>query len=85
MSGVKGAQVELPIAAADRTAAATPVAAATAAAQPATSLSQDEWRKLARRARWLSWASLAYMGVEGAVAIAAGLVAGSIALIGFGV
>lgn len=77
--------MELPIAAADRTAAATPVAAATADARPPASLSQDEWRKLARRARWLSWASLAYMGVEGAVAIAAGLVAGSIALVGFGV
>jgi divalent metal cation (Fe/Co/Zn/Cd) transporter len=38
----------------------------------------------ARKAKWLSWASLAYMAVEGAVAIVAGIVAGSIALIGFG-
>jgi divalent metal cation (Fe/Co/Zn/Cd) transporter len=38
----------------------------------------------ANKARWLSWASLAYMAVEGAVAIIAGIVAGSIALIGFG-
>jgi divalent metal cation (Fe/Co/Zn/Cd) transporter len=38
----------------------------------------------ARKARWLSWASLVYMAFEGAVAIAAGIVAGSIALIGFG-
>jgi divalent metal cation (Fe/Co/Zn/Cd) transporter len=40
--------------------------------------------RLARRARWLSWLSLAWMTVEGAVAIAAGVVAGSIALVGFG-
>jgi divalent metal cation (Fe/Co/Zn/Cd) transporter len=40
--------------------------------------------RLASRARMLSWLSLAWMTVEGAVAIAAGLVAGSIALIGFG-
>lgn len=39
---------------------------------------------LARRARVLSWLSLLWMSVEGAVAIAAGLAAGSIALIGFG-
>jgi divalent metal cation (Fe/Co/Zn/Cd) transporter len=38
----------------------------------------------ARKAKWLSWASLAYMVVEGVVAVAAGIVAGSIALIGFG-
>jgi divalent metal cation (Fe/Co/Zn/Cd) transporter len=38
----------------------------------------------ARKAKWLSWASLGYMAVEGAVAIVAGIVAGSIALIGFG-
>ncbi len=38
----------------------------------------------ARRARILSWASLAYMTVEGGVAIAAGVVAGSVALVGFG-
>jgi divalent metal cation (Fe/Co/Zn/Cd) transporter len=41
-------------------------------------------RRLARRARVLSWLSLAWMTVEGAVAIAAGIVAGSVALIGFG-
>src|SRR5215218_9769032 len=40
--------------------------------------------RLARRARMLSWLSLAWMGVEGAVAILAGLAAGSVALIGFG-
>jgi divalent metal cation (Fe/Co/Zn/Cd) transporter len=40
--------------------------------------------RLARRARFLSWLSLLWMTVEGAVAIFAGIVAGSIALIGFG-
>jgi divalent metal cation (Fe/Co/Zn/Cd) transporter len=39
----------------------------------------------ARKAKWLSWASLLYMALEGAVAIVAGIVAGSIALIGFGI
>jgi len=39
---------------------------------------------LARRARWLSWLSLFWMTIEGTVAIAAGVAAGSIALIGFG-
>ena len=38
----------------------------------------------ARKAKWLSWASLAYMTIEGIVAVIAGIVAGSIALIGFG-
>jgi divalent metal cation (Fe/Co/Zn/Cd) transporter len=43
-----------------------------------------EYLRLARRAKLLSWASLGYMAVEGIVAIVAGIVAGSIALIGFG-
>jgi hypothetical protein len=38
----------------------------------------------ARKAKWLSWASLIYMAMEGIVAVVAGIVAGSIALIGFG-
>jgi divalent metal cation (Fe/Co/Zn/Cd) transporter len=40
---------------------------------------------LARRARLLSWLSLGWMTIEGAVAIGAGIVAGSIALVGFGI
>ena len=44
-----------------------------------------DYLRLARRARWLSWASLGYMAVEGLVAVVAGIVAGSIALIGFGI
>jgi divalent metal cation (Fe/Co/Zn/Cd) transporter len=55
--------------------------AATVVAAPRSS----EWLRLARRARMLSWISLALIGAEGAVAIAAGIAAGSIALIGFGI
>jgi divalent metal cation (Fe/Co/Zn/Cd) transporter len=52
-------------------------------AAPAASV-DDERLRLAKRARLLSWLSLAWMTMEGAVAILAGLAAGSIALIGFG-
>ena len=45
----------------------------------------EEWLRAARRARLLSWISLAWMGTEGLVGIAAGLIAGSIALTGFGI
>ena len=44
-----------------------------------------EYLRLARRAKLLSWASLGYMALEGIVAVVAGIVAGSIALIGFGI
>jgi divalent metal cation (Fe/Co/Zn/Cd) transporter len=44
-----------------------------------------ERERLATRVRRLSWFSLAYMTAEGAIAIAAGIVAGSVALVGFGV
>ena len=43
------------------------------------------WLVLARRAKWLSWLSLVLITAEGGVAIAAGIMAGSIALIGFGI
>ncbi len=43
-----------------------------------------ERERLVRRARLLAAAGLAWHGVEAAVAIGAGIVAGSIALIGFG-
>ncbi len=45
---------------------------------------REERLRLARRARGLSWLSLAWMTVEGTVAILAGIAAGSVALIGFG-
>jgi divalent metal cation (Fe/Co/Zn/Cd) transporter len=57
------------------------------AAPPARStaaVSRERYRQLARRVRLLSWLSLGAMTVEGVVAILAGAVAGSIALIGFG-
>jgi divalent metal cation (Fe/Co/Zn/Cd) transporter len=44
-----------------------------------------ERTRLAGRARLLSWFSLGWMTVEGAVGIAAGFVAGSVALVGFGI
>jgi divalent metal cation (Fe/Co/Zn/Cd) transporter len=49
-------------------------------------LGQDRDRRaiLGRRARWLALASVAYNGVEAAVALAAGAVASSVALVGFG-
>ena len=40
-----------------------------------------EWLRLARRARLLAWASLAWLTIEGTVGVVAGLIAGSIALI----
>jgi divalent metal cation (Fe/Co/Zn/Cd) transporter len=46
---------------------------------------RDEvWHGDARRARLLAWVSLAWMTVEGAVGVAAGIAAGSVALVGFG-
>jgi divalent metal cation (Fe/Co/Zn/Cd) transporter len=53
-------------------------------AQPPRALNQETYRGLASRAKALSWASLAYMTLEGAIAILAGVLAGSVALIGFG-
>jgi divalent metal cation (Fe/Co/Zn/Cd) transporter len=47
-------------------------------------IDRETYARLARRAKLLSWLSLAWMTVEGAVAIGAGLAASSIALIGFG-
>jgi hypothetical protein len=47
-------------------------------------LSRERYAQVARRVRLLSWLSLAWMSAEGAVAITAGILAGSIALVGFG-
>ena len=47
-------------------------------------ISAGERDRLVRRAKALSWLSLAWMTVEGAVAITAALAAGSVALLGFG-
>ena len=54
---------------------------------PAGSVSpppSQEWLRLARLAKRLAWASLAWLTVEGTVGVVAGFVAGSIALVGFG-
>ena len=57
----------------------------TAAATPGTRLPEGEYRRLAGRVKLLSWLSLGWMTVEGGVAILAGILAGSIALVGFGI
>ena len=52
--------------------------------EPSAPARSSAWHAAARRARLLSWLSLAWMGAEGAIAITAGVLAGSIALISFG-
>ena len=54
------------------------------AARPVATVAPERYRELARRVKLLSWLSLGAMSVEGFVAIAAGIMAGSIALVGFG-
>jgi divalent metal cation (Fe/Co/Zn/Cd) transporter len=49
-----------------------------------SALAPAERDRLIFRAKALSWLSLAYMTVEGAVAITAAVLAGSVALLGFG-
>lgn len=53
--------------------------------QPLPLARSAEWRAAANRAKLLSWLSLVWMGAEGAVALTAGLMAGSIALVSFGI
>jgi divalent metal cation (Fe/Co/Zn/Cd) transporter len=48
------------------------------------SVGVDRYRELASRARLLSWLSLGVMSLEGIVSLVAGIMAGSIALVGFG-
>jgi divalent metal cation (Fe/Co/Zn/Cd) transporter len=62
--------------------AATELSVATVA--PAVAGRSEEWLQLAHRARLLSWLSLAWLTVEGTVAIVAGLISGSVALLAFG-
>lgn len=52
---------------------------------PTAAVPDAERLRLARRVKLLSWASLGWMTIEGAVAIIAGIAAGSVALIGFGI
>ena len=58
---------------------------APAAPSAPTGMTRRERERLAARVRLLSWASLAYMTLEGGIAILAGILAGSVALIGFGI
>ena len=55
-----------------------------ASARPGPAPGTEEWLRLARVARILSWLTLGWLGIEAAVAIAAAVVAGSVALLGFG-
>jgi len=50
----------------------------------ATQQATEDRRKLERQARLLAWGGIGYHVLEAAVALGAGLAAGSIALIGFG-
>jgi divalent metal cation (Fe/Co/Zn/Cd) transporter len=43
----------------------------------------ERWLRNARYARWLAWASLAWMAAEGVIGLIAGFAAGSIALVGW--
>jgi divalent metal cation (Fe/Co/Zn/Cd) transporter len=52
--------------------------------RPVADIAPERYRELARRVRLLSWLSLGAMSIEGVVAIVAGIMAGSISLIGFG-
>jgi divalent metal cation (Fe/Co/Zn/Cd) transporter len=55
------------------------------AAAPSAAPARDaDWLRAARMALLLSWASLFYMGIEGAVGVWQGVAAGSIALVGWG-
>jgi divalent metal cation (Fe/Co/Zn/Cd) transporter len=61
-----------------------PLAVPAPAARSVAAISPERYRELARRVKLLSWLSLAAMSVEGVVALIAGIAAGSIALVGFG-
>ena len=54
------------------------------AARPAWVVDPDERARLGRRAQLLAAASVGYNLVEAVIAVTAGLVAGSVALVGFG-
>ena len=54
-----------------------------ASCPPPGSSKNERWLQNARYARWLAWASLAWMTAEGVIGLAAGFAAGSIALVGW--
>ena len=53
--------------------------------RPVAAVDRATYRRLAGRVKLLSWFSLGYMALEGGIAILAGVLAGSVALIGFGI
>ncbi len=61
----------------------SPIELRTTTPAPARVSRDAGWLRAARLARWLAWASLAWMTVEGAVGLTAGFTAGSIALVGW--
>lgn len=52
-----------------------------ATAAPVAPVRDAGWLRAARQAKWLAWASLAWMGVEGGVGIVAGIQANSIGVL----
>jgi divalent metal cation (Fe/Co/Zn/Cd) transporter len=54
-------------------------------APDSSTVGPQERERLIDRAKALSWLSLGWMAIEGAIGIAAALVAGSVALLGFGI
>lgn len=63
--------------------AADPESCCASCASPRTASKDDRWLRAARYARWLAWASLIWMAAEGAIGLAAGFAADSIALVGW--
>ncbi len=50
-----------------------------------TSIATTERQRVVRRGQWLTWATLLYNSLEAILSIGAGVLAGSVALVGFGV
>lgn len=63
------------------TEATLPIRAQASAPQVARN---EDWLRAARLTRLLSWLSLLWLGIEGTVAVVAGVMSGSIALVAFG-
>ena len=61
-----------------------PMAAPAAVTADASPARDERWLRAARRARQLSWASLAWMTVEGIVGLVAGFRADSLSLLVWG-
>jgi divalent metal cation (Fe/Co/Zn/Cd) transporter len=61
-----------------------PLAPVAPTSPPVATISPERYRELAARVKLLSWLSLGAMSLEGVVALVAGIMAGSIALVGFG-